>query len=200
MVAGRQRMAWFSAQVVAARLARSVSQHHLAVQGHGYGAIQFSLAGIAVVPASHSVICSAISACFCRAPDSPRTVVGGRRACPTWSEPPPAPFVALARFLAPPYVLCVQTAPHPSFCHTVRVSCFHRTANAVGRWIGVPPRDNCGPFRLPLRYSPPRLAVSSDRMRRSPQSTVVFSLYQMTAASVAFAGRCCRRLHTLRFA
>ena len=30
---------------------------------------------------------------------------------------------------------------------------------------------------LPLRFSPPRLAVSSDRMRRSPQSTVVFSLY-----------------------
>ena len=33
VVAGRQRMAWFSAQVVAARLARSVSQHHPAVQG-----------------------------------------------------------------------------------------------------------------------------------------------------------------------
>ena len=51
-----------------------------AVQGHGHGAIQLSLASIAVVPASHSVICSAISVCFSRAADSARTVVGGRRA------------------------------------------------------------------------------------------------------------------------
>ena len=85
------------------RLTPSLSQPapSPAVQGHGHGAIQLSLASIAVVPASHSVICSAISVCFSRAADSARTVVGGRRAGPTWSEPPPAPFVALARFLAP---------------------------------------------------------------------------------------------------
>jgi len=47
VVAGRQRMAWFSAQVVAARLARSVSQHHPAVQGHGHGATQLILASTA---------------------------------------------------------------------------------------------------------------------------------------------------------
>ena len=188
-------------EVVAAPT-RSVSQHHPAVQGHGHGAIQLILAGIAVVPASHNVICSAISACFCRAADSPRTVVAEqvRRGLSRHQR-----RSLHSRDSSRPNVLCVQTAHRPRFSRTVRVSCFCRTANAVGRWIGVPPRDNCGPFRLPLRYSPPRLAVSSDRMRRSPQSTVVFSLHQtmlvlqLPVVVVAGCTRCasyeCRHHH-----
>jgi len=53
-------------------------------------------------------------------------------------------------------------------------------------------------FRCDTLLRGRRLAVS-DRLRRSPQSTVVFSLYQTRDVSVLIAGRCCRRLHALRF-
>jgi len=127
-------------------------------------------------------------------------VVGGRRAGRGLShhsavrctrEIPRAPTFYASR---PP-----ATRDSPVLC-VFRV--FHRTANVVGRWIGVPPRDNCEPFGTGFRCDTllrgRRLAVS-DRLRRSPQSTVVFSLYQTRDVSVLIAGRCCRRLHTLRF-
>ena len=188
-------MAWFSAQVVAAPT-RSVSQHHPAVQGHGHGAIQLILAGIAVVPASHNVICSAISACFCRAADSPRTVVAEqvRRGLSRHQR-----RSLHSRDSSRPNVLCVQTAHRPRFSRTVRVSCFCRTANAVGRWIGVPPRDNCEPFGIAASVailSSTASCLGSDATFPAVDGCV---LAVSNDVSVTIAGRCCRRLHTLRF-
>ena len=149
------------------RLTPSLSQPapSPAVQGHGHGAIQLSLASIAVVPASHSVICSAISVCFSRAADSPRTVVGGRRAGRGLSRRQRRSLHS--RDSSRPYVLRVQTAHHPTFSRTVRV--FSQKGKRCWPWSGVSPRGNCELFgRLPLRHSPRPSAVS-DRLRRSPR-------------------------------
>ena len=100
-----------------------------------------------------------------------------------------------------PYVLRVQIAHHPTFSRTVRV--FSQKGKCCWPWSGVSPRGNCELFtiaklgRLPLRHSP-RPSASCLRSAAT-LSTAVFSLYQTRDGSAAIAGRCRRRLHTLRF-
>ena len=104
-------------------------------------------------------------------------MIGGRRAGPTWSEPPQRRSLH-SRDSSRPNVLCVQTVRHPRFSRTVRVSCFTERQTLLAD--GLVCRHATIVARSGFRCinSPARLAVSSDRMRRSPQSTVVFSLYQ----------------------
>ena len=75
---------------------------------------------------------------------------------------------------------------------------FSQKGKCCWPWSGVSPRGNCELFgRLPLRHSarPSASCLGS----AATLSTAVFSLYQTRDGSAAIAGRCRRRLHTLRF-
>ena len=113
-----------------------------AVQGHGHGA---TLRPSSSSPASPGPQRPTVSFVKRFLPVSVELLTllelfGGRRAGPTWSEPPPAPFVALARFLAPQRSLRPDRPPPEILPHC---ACFVFLQNGKRCW----PMDWCAATR-----------------------------------------------------